>query len=314
MQTEFIEVRGLRLAVHRLGSADAPAVLCLHGFLDSGLSFRAIAKRLVAANLQVLAPDLRGFGHSGWVGEGGYYHFYDYWSDMSALVARLLPAPFHLVGHSMGGSVAVGMVAMGIGQVRSLVLLEGLGPPYDLPKRSLPRLRRWLKTLNAKALSGPPAARANHLKPMASLEAAAERLCRRNPGLDSTSALTLAADLTRELPPDSEQPAGARTWRHDPLHLTPAAKPFLEDDARLLWAEVSVPVLAMYGDRSEHAALDLSARAAHLPHAQLATVPQAGHNLHHDQPELMAEAILHHIGGGHDRLLDGLLPGLPVLP
>jgi pimeloyl-ACP methyl ester carboxylesterase len=314
VRTEYYDVRGLRLAVHRLGSPQAPAVLCLHGFLDSGLSFRPIAERLVAAGLQVLAPDFRGFGHSGWIGDGGYYHFYDYWSDMTALVAHNLAGPFHLVGHSMGGSVAVGMVALGIGEVRTLVLLEGLGPPFDQPDRSLPRLRRWLGTLGAEAVSGPPAARALCAQPLDNLDAAAARLRRHNPSLAPDRALQIASDLTREPPDGLEHGPESRAWRHDPLHLTPAAKPFLADSAHRLWQAVTVPTLALYGQCSEHVAMDLRARAAHLPHALLGTVPQAGHNLHHDQPELMAAAIIHHVGGGHDQLVDGLLPGLPTAP
>ncbi len=311
MQTETFQARGLRLALHRLGPVDAPAVLCLHGFLDSGLSFRPIARALVEAGMQVLAPDFRGFGHSGWVGEGGYYHFYDYWSDMAALVAHALPGPFHLVGHSMGGSVATGMVALGIGEVRSLVVLEGLGPPFDQSERSLARLRRWLVIQGTAALGGPPAQRARHLRPLDSLQAAADRLVQRNPALAPAHAMQLAEDLTRPPPADADHSPTARVWRHDPLHLTPAAKPFLEQDARLIWQAVSVPTLVLYGENSDHRAMDLQARADLLPHALVGTVPEAGHNLHHDRPELMAQAIVHHVDGGHDSLVDGLLPGLP---
>ena len=310
LHTEFIDVRGLRLAVHHWGAHDAPTLLLLHGFLDAGLSFRAIAEQL-ADRYHVLAPDFRGFGHSGWVGSGGYYHFYDYWSDMAALTRELLPGPFHLVGHSMGGSVATGMVALGIGDVRSLLLLEGLGPPWDEPGRSLARLRRWVDTLAAVAISGSAAERARHMRPMSSIAAAADRLCERNPRLGRVPALRLAEDLTRSLPATERGSEDGRVWRHDPLHLTPAAKPFLPSEAQSLWRAVRVPTLVLYGTDSDHVALDLSQRALHLPHATLAAVPGAGHNMHHERPELMA-AIIHRHASGLDGLHEELLAGLPA--
>lgn len=316
MSVQFVEVRGLRLAVHMWGAPEAPTLLLLHGFLDGGLSFRAIAEQL-ADRYHVLAPDFRGFGHSGWVGSGGYYHFYDYWSDMAALTRALLPGPFHLIGHSMGGSVATGMAALGIGDIRSLLLLEGLGPPWDEPGRALARLRRWLDTLGAAATSGAAAERAQHVRPMPSIEAAAERLRARNPRLDRAHALRLAEDLTRPATTAAPGAPDARVWRHDPLHMTPAAKPFLAADARLLWQAVQVPTLALYGSESEHVALDLKQRALQLPQATLATVPRAGHNMHHERPALLAAVIHRHVSGTpglHEELLPGLPEARPAPP
>ena len=54
----------MALHVHRWGDAGAPLVVCVHGVRGHGLVFRGLATRLSA--FRVLAPDLRGHGHSEW--------------------------------------------------------------------------------------------------------------------------------------------------------------------------------------------------------------------------------------------------------
>src|SRR5262245_47174457 len=104
-------VNGLKLFVHRFRDASAPpsglTLLLLHGIFDAGSTWDLAAGPLSRAGHDVIAPDLRGFGKSDWIGPGGYYHFPDYVADIAALVDELNPARLGVVGHSLGGNVAL---------------------------------------------------------------------------------------------------------------------------------------------------------------------------------------------------------------
>src|SRR4051794_24555734 len=103
----YQRVNGLKLYVHRFRDpAAAPSgltILLVHGFLDSGATWDLVAPRLARAGHDVVAPDLRGFGLSDYVGAGGYYHFPDYIADLAELVDAIAPRRLSVVGHSMGG-------------------------------------------------------------------------------------------------------------------------------------------------------------------------------------------------------------------
>src|SRR5262245_37916897 len=98
-------VNGLKLFVHRFRDESAPpsglTVLLLHGFLDAGSTWDLTAPLLAKAGHEVLAPDLRGFGKSDWIGAGGYYYFPDYVADVVALIDQINPERLGVVGHSM---------------------------------------------------------------------------------------------------------------------------------------------------------------------------------------------------------------------
>ena len=63
--SEFIDVRGLRYHLRRWGSPDAPTLFLLHGWMDVGASFQFLVDAL-AGEWYAIAPDLRGYGRSGW--------------------------------------------------------------------------------------------------------------------------------------------------------------------------------------------------------------------------------------------------------
>ena len=142
--------RGLPLAYSVWGdqqkAAEKGVLFCFHGFLDHGHSFATIARALTS-ELPVIAVDFRGFGHSGWLGDGGYYHFLDNVADAVLLHAALGSPPVHLLAHSMGGSVATAFASARPELVRSLILLEGMGPPREDLDLAPVRLRRWIESL-----------------------------------------------------------------------------------------------------------------------------------------------------------------------
>ena len=172
----FLDVGGLRLCVCRWrpeAERAAPPVLILHGFLEQGFAWDAVARQLVAAlGRNVVAPDHRGHGRSEHVGAGGFYHFWDYVGDVQAVVDHL-GGVVDLVGHSMGGTMAALYAGSRPETVRRLALLEGFGPP-DVEEQALDLARAFLRTRDR-----PP----RH-PIMADVAAAAERMRRYNPSLD----------------------------------------------------------------------------------------------------------------------------------
>ncbi len=277
-------VRGLDLAYHCWGNAKNPPLLFFHGYLDHGQSFTPIAEKL-ATNYFVVALDFRGHGHSGWIGAGGYYHFYDYYHDVIQLFAHLEIPKAHVVGHSMGGSIACTLAAMRPELVQSLIMMEGLGPPSEDLGNTFFRLQRWQKSLSKEKVDGDIAHRKSSRNPIASLDEAAKRLQRTNPRLSDERAQALAETFTEKV--DS-----AYAWRFDPLHQTPAAKPFRLEEIREVWKEVKLPILSLIGEDSPFRLPDLDERHAIFENIVTDLIPKAGHNMHHEYPEVIYEKII----------------------
>jgi pimeloyl-ACP methyl ester carboxylesterase len=277
-------VRGMRLAYHTWGDPSSPAVLAFHGFMDHGRSY-APTMRHVTHDLFVVAPDFRGHGASEWVGPGGYYHFYDYFDDVRRLLDHLAIDRFSVVGHSMGGSVATATAALHAKRVDRVLLLEGMGPPFSDLADTVDRLNQWLDVLGVRRASGDAVARRRCRVAMKDLGEAVDKLCRVNPRLPRERARELASTFTE--PADEGE---GIVWCQDPLHRTPAAKPFLEAEARMFWSALTMPVLSLYGEHGWPPER-LEDRHAAVPHLTSRVVRDAGHNIHHDRPELVAQIL-----------------------
>lgn len=107
----------MRLAVTSLG--DGPPVVLLHGLFGAGQNFGTVQKALAAEGFRVLALDLRNHGASPHTDGMAY-------ADMAQDVAETLQAegawPASIIGHSMGGKVAMALaLARPAGVARLLV-------------------------------------------------------------------------------------------------------------------------------------------------------------------------------------------------
>lgn len=282
--TEHLNIRGMPLAVHRWGDPSASVLLMIHGFLDHGQSFQAMAERL-CDRWQVVAPDMRGHGQSGWVGAGGNYHFADYYFDVATVLRQVAGGrPVDLLGHSMGGMIACVIAALHPGVVRAVALLDGMGPHEGYVDETVPRLQRWIESLAAPGLGGDADERRRARRRMPSVEFAAGRLQAVNPRLTPERALQLATTGT-------EVVADGVVWRHDPLHRTPSSRPFRGDEAGAIWQAIQQPVLSIYAAHSEWLPKNLWERHAQVRELLALTLPEAGHNLHHEKPELLADVV-----------------------
>src|SRR6266581_7700847 len=115
---------GASLCYHDLPGA-APVVVFLHGLGGaSSEAFPTIAHHSSLAGSRVLLIDLLGFGYSDAPADFGYT-VEEHADSVAALLDHLDLRGVHVVGHSMGGSIAIALAARHPGLVACLVVAEG---------------------------------------------------------------------------------------------------------------------------------------------------------------------------------------------
>ncbi|WP_428681074.1 alpha/beta fold hydrolase [Sphingopyxis sp.] len=122
----FVARDGFRLVADRGGSADAPAVILLHGGGQTRHSWSRAVDHLLAAGFQVINYDARGHGESDWSPEGAY-QLADRAGDLVAVTASL-GVPFVLVGASLGGATSIVAIDRGL-RPAGLVLVDIVPEP-----------------------------------------------------------------------------------------------------------------------------------------------------------------------------------------
>ena len=287
-ESHSIDLRGMRHHVLTWGDASAPRLFVLHGWMDVGASFQFLVDAL-SGDWHVIAPDLRGFGRSEWQPQG--YWFWDYVADLDALLERFSPgAPARLLGHSLGGNVVMHYAGARPARVAKVVSLEGFGIPFEQPEVAPRKMTRWLDALRAP----------EGFRPYADMERVADRLQKTNPRLTRDKALFLASHWAHV------RPDGRVELRSDPRHKLPFPTVYRMEEVLAVWRAITAPVLWVAAAQShiprwldahpegEMGTDDLGGvrrRMAAVPNARLARVDDAGHMLHHDQPQAVARIV-----------------------
>ncbi|QDT45212.1 Haloalkane dehalogenase [Gimesia alba] len=109
-------------ARHSVILPDQPTVLCIHGLGDSGLSFQELATQLCLHGMNVVIPDLLGYGRSSAAKD---YSFDAHIARLWNLVDHLGLPQIVLVGHSMGGDIATRMCKELTERVTNFINIEG---------------------------------------------------------------------------------------------------------------------------------------------------------------------------------------------
>jgi len=274
------DIRGLQHHFTRwTGSqADAPPIVLLHGFMDCGATFQFVADAIAPAR-SLIAPDWRGFGRSGWNPQG--YWFPDYFADLDAMLDWLAPdTPVDIVGHSMGGNVAMIYAGLRPGRVHRLVTLEGFGLPGAPPELAPGRYRDWLDQWREPE----PAS------VFPSLDVFAGVLRKRNPRLAVERADFVARAWSETLPDGRVRPC------FDPAHKRVNPILYRRAEIEACWAEVRAPLLYVAGAESDFLERLQGAGAPEkvrrlVPQLEPRIVAAAGHMVHHDQPAAVAGLI-----------------------
>ncbi|MFT4194920.1 alpha/beta fold hydrolase [Ottowia sp.] len=293
-RSETLPLRHLDVHVTRWGAPapDAPPLVLVHGWMDVGASWQfvvdAFSEAFTAGRL-IVAPDWRGFGRTTLPAPCDHYAFADYLGDLDALLDHYAPGAqqVDLVGHSMGGNVAMQYAGARPARIRRLVNLEGFGMPAMRSANAPRRLAQWLDEL--KQLREGRIA----MRPYPSLAAVAERLQKTNPRLPPGKAAWLAGQWARQ--------DGSGQWQimGDAAHKVVNPQLFRVEEQLALYAAITAPVLAVEADgdslsqwwKHRFTLDEYHERLKHVPDCRVAVVPDAGHMLHHDQPQAVAELI-----------------------
>jgi pimeloyl-ACP methyl ester carboxylesterase len=270
--SHFFVSQRLRLHYVDWGNPERPTLLLVHGNRDHARNWDWVARAL-RHDWHVVAPDLRGHGDSAWV-VGGPYAIADNVLDLANLIDALGPGPITLVGHSLGGSVAVMYAGTFPERVTKLVSIEGLGPPPAMiarmrERRPEERMHDWIRQMRDLAGRQP--------RRYPSLEAAAKRMREENSFLSEEQALHLTVHGV------NRNEDGTYSWKFDNYVRAFAPYRFDVDDMRSLWARVECPTLLVRGADSWASDPVQDGRIEPFRLARAVTIPRAGHWVHHDQ-------------------------------
>lgn len=266
-----LNLSGLNFHVTEWGDEQAWPVVMLHGIRGYAETFSGIAQAL-QPGVRVVAYDQRGRGASDWDPQHNYYTD-AYVEDLEAVVQALGLQRFDLLGHSMGGINAIVYAARHPDQVRRLVI-EDAGPGAPEASEGGTRIRKELATTPHRFDSWEAATEfMRALRPTVTEEARQQRL-------DS---------MLKKLP------EGGFTWRYD--HAGIARTRLDPDPSRAVdlashFERIACETLVLRGGRSDYLQPEMVARMRKLnPRMEAVDIPDAGHYIHDDQPELFAQAV-----------------------
>jgi esterase len=236
------------MMLHRVELGEGPPVVLLHGLFGSAQNWGAIQKRL-AARHRVLALDLPSHGASPRDPAVDY-------PRMAAAVAETMGGPMAVLGHSMGGKVAMTLALTRPELVTRLVIADIAPVTYP------PGLRGYVEAMRAVPL---------------------------HPGLTRREADAALAGAVPEagirafLLHNLRLGEGGPSWRLG-LAEVAAAMPVLEAFPETA-ARYDGPVLVLAGEHSHYIRPAYHARIRALfPRAAFATVPGSGHWVHAENP------------------------------
>ena len=265
-----------QVAARRWGQAGARPLLACHGWLDNAASFDRLAPLLVAGGeVDLLAVDLPGHGHSTWLA-GGYSQ-----PTQATCVLAILDAlgwqQAGLIGHSMGAGIACLLAASVPERVSALICLDALGQLSAPLDATVPRLRKHLLSC-LPGLSSTP-------RQLDSVEAGiALRQQRNQLDEDAAAGLVQRGVVQRD---------GRWYWRYDPRLTEPSATYLHEAQVQAVLGAIGCPTLLIEADPPSRFIDPLAQQQrrdciAGLQHRVL----PGSHHLHLDNAAAVADAVL----------------------
>jgi pimeloyl-ACP methyl ester carboxylesterase len=272
LQTQRLRLHGHDVEYATAGSG--PAVLLIHGITSSLRTWSKVIPRL-AEDHRVIAPDLLGHGAS--AKPRGDYSLGSFASGLRDIMIALDVPTATVVGHSMGGGIAMQLAYQFPERVERLALVNsgGLGREVSLLLRAatLPGADLVLPLLFGTPLFRPAGFVAG--KAMGAL------------GLRSRGDLEGMAHGVRSL----RRREGQRAFLHTARSIMDAGGQRINATDRLYLAE-SMPSLIVWGERDSLIPAD-HGRAAQqaMPGSRLELFPDAGHFPFNDEPDRFVDVL-----------------------
>jgi pimeloyl-ACP methyl ester carboxylesterase len=267
----FIHANGIWIHVAEAGSADAPAVLLLHGWPQHWYMWRRVMAGL-CDEFRLIAPDLRGFGWSETPGHG--YDGETLAADQVALLDALQLERAHVIGHDWGGWTAMLLGILHADRVDRMVVCNAPHPWSRLSPAIVAELwRSWYTWLIATPVIG-------------------RRV------LETAWIARQYMSINAGLPFDAEESEiYARSFR-DPARAQAVVKLYryyqrvVLETVRGRWQShrISAPTLLLFGERDASISTKLlPGYESHADEMRLELVPDSGHFIVDEKPELVTE-------------------------
>ena len=223
------------LAALRFGDPDGPKLLALHGWLDNAASFVPLAASLEGFDL--VALDLPGHGASAHRANGYDYVYVDWLHDALDALDALGWARAHLLGHSMGATLASTLAAAAPERVVKLALVEGLGPLGGAAESAATRLREAVaarRALDARRDDAP--------RVIKDLGTALAARLQATPMREADARLIVERNL--------QAVPGGWSWRSDPRLRLPSSTRLPEAAIRAILRAIEAPTLLVAAEPS----------------------------------------------------------------
>lgn len=247
------------LAFEDTGSG-APLLL-LHGLYGSSSNWRRIAKSLSDRH-RVLSVDLRNHGASPWAATMTYAEMA---ADVAALIDRLGLERPAVLGHSMGGKVAMTLALTDASRVGRLIVVDIAPVSYGDRFSSYTQAMRGVDAVHATSRDE------------------IRRVLLQTIPEDRTVGF-LMTNLVRQ----GEQ----YDWRINLMALSTSMSTIGAFPEELKGLHYDGPVTVIDGERSDYISVDdRSLFLAYFPKARFKTIADAGHWLHADQPDAFVTAV-----------------------
>jgi esterase len=238
-----------------------PPLIILHGLLGSADNWRSVSRRL-GAHYQVFAVDLRNHGRS------PHSDIFDYdvmTADLREFTEQQALRRIMLLGHSIGGKVAMQFALDYSEQVNRLVIVDIAPQPYELSQRYILEALLSLDLTRYKSFTEVDAALAEKISDKSLRQFLLKNLARDENG-HLLSKIHLAA-IDRNYDKLGRGLAPERTFDRPTLFIRGGRSNYIGDDDAPLIRQI-------------------------FPQAAIATVPEAGHWVHVDAPEEFFQTVL----------------------
>jgi pimeloyl-ACP methyl ester carboxylesterase len=261
-----------RRVIYRV-AGDGPPVVLIHGMLNSSSHWRAVALEL-ARDYTVIAPDLIGHGDS--AAPRGDYSLGAHAASIRDLLAAIGIDRASIVGHSLGGGVAMQFFYQFPQRVERLVLVSSGGLGRDVTA-----------SLRSAALPGVSPLLAMTIRPRLVGALARGGALLRERGVGAGVYLQAAARALRPLQSAESREAFLQTLRA----VIDVHGQRVSATDRLYLLE-SLPTMIVWGERDNTIPL-AHGREAHeaIPHNRFETIAGAAHFPHLEEPDALSQLL-----------------------